>query len=102
VYSTFASFGANALTPVSIHLTELDTVRRTVSERHQEIFSLNGVTPIVLGSLIVFALVWWIARVTLERWHSELADPVLSKSALSDALLGKPLELARAVSAVNK
>jgi hypothetical protein len=63
---------------------------------------LNGVTPIVLGSLIVFALVWWIARLTLEHRHSEPADPVSSESALSDVLLGKPLELARAVSAVNK
>ena len=101
-YSTFASLVANALTPGSGRLIELDALRRTVSGPDHEVFSLNGVIPIVVGSLIVFALVWWITRLTLEHRHSEPADPVTYKSIFADAFLGKPLELARTVSAVNK
>lgn len=76
-YSTFASFVANALTPVSGRLIELDTFRRAVSGRYQEVFSLNGVIPIVLGSMAVFAMVWWMMRVTLENWQSDdCAEPL--------------------------
>ncbi len=90
-YSTFASFVANALTPVSGRLIELDSFRRTVSGRYQEVLSLNGVMFTVMGSLVVFALVWLMMRVTLDHWQSEdWTDPFLSKSAFSDALLNKP------------
>jgi hypothetical protein len=98
-YSTYASFVANALTPVSGRLIELSSFRRTVSGRYQEVVSLNGVVFTMLGSLVVFALVWWMMRVTLEHWQSEgLADPFLSKSAFPRALPGKPLELSSSVS----
>ena len=69
-YSTFASFVANALTPVSIRLIELDSYRRGVSGQYQEVLNLNGVIPIVLGSMAVFAMVWWITRVMLDRWET--------------------------------
>ena len=42
-YSTFASFVANALTPVSGRLIEADSFRRAVSGHYQEVLSLNGV-----------------------------------------------------------
>lgn len=77
-YSTFASFAANALTPVSGRLIELDSYRRAVSGRYQEVFSLTGVIPIVLGSMAVFAMVWWMMRVTLENWRSDdCTEPLL-------------------------
>src|SRR5271167_3449199 len=71
VYSTFASFVANALTPVTGRLIETDSLRRIVSGRYQEVFSLDGAIPTVLASLIVFALVWCSTRVILEHWNRE-------------------------------
>jgi uncharacterized membrane protein len=77
-YSTFASFAANALTPVSGRLIELDSYRRAVSGRYQEVFNVSGVIPIVLGSMAVFAMVWWITRVMLDRWETgDFAEPLL-------------------------
>ncbi|MGB8682787.1 MAG: hypothetical protein WCD12_07885 [Candidatus Binatus sp.] len=70
-YSTFASFVANALTPVSGRLIEADSFRRAVSGHYQEVLSLNGVITTVLASLIVFVLVWWSTRVILEHWQRE-------------------------------
>jgi MFS superfamily sulfate permease-like transporter len=70
-YSIFASFAANALTPVSGYLVEADSFRRSVSGRYQEVLSLNGAIPILLASLIVFVLVWWSMRVILEHWQRE-------------------------------
>jgi hypothetical protein len=70
-YSTFASFVANALTPVSGRPIELDLFRRGVSGQYQEVLSLNGVIPTVLGAIVVCALVWLMIRVTLEHLQSE-------------------------------
>jgi hypothetical protein len=85
-YSTFASFVANALTPVSGRLIELDSHRRVISGRYQEVFSWDGVLPIVLGSMAVFAMVWWITRVMLDRWEpGDFAEPLLS----SDVIAGE-------------
>ena len=70
-YSTFASFVANALTPVSGSPIELDLFRRGVSGQYQEVLSLNGVIPTVLGAIVVCALVWLMTRVTLEHLQSE-------------------------------
>jgi large-conductance mechanosensitive channel len=70
-YSTFASFVANALTPVSGRLIELDLFRRGVSGQYQEVLSLNGVIPTVLGAIIVCAMVWLMTRMTLEHLQSE-------------------------------
>jgi hypothetical protein len=98
-YSTFASFVANALTPVSARLIELDTYRRTVSGRYQEVLSLNGVVPIMLGSIAVFAMVWWMMRVTLDHWDRDGWRRIdLVDRSLPDGSFVKPAELALAVS----
>jgi hypothetical protein len=77
-YSTFASFVSSALTPVSGRLVEFDSYRGAVSGRYQEVFSLNGVVSVVLGSMAVFAMVWWMMRVTLDRWETrDFAEPLL-------------------------
>src|SRR5271167_3509675 len=70
-YSTFASFVAGALTPVSGRLVEADSLRRAVSGRYVEVFSLDGAVSTVLASLIVSVLVWWSMRVILEHWQRE-------------------------------
>jgi hypothetical protein len=70
-YSTFASFVANALTPVSGRLVEADTFRGAVSGHYQEVFSFDGAIPTVLASLIVFVLIWWSMRVVIELWQRE-------------------------------
>jgi len=68
-YSIFASFVANALTPVTGHLIETDSFRRLASGHYLEIFSLDGAVPTVVASAIVFVLVWWSMRVILEHWN---------------------------------
>jgi hypothetical protein len=70
-YSTFASFVANALTPVTARIVEADTFRRAVSGHYQEVLSLSGTFSTLMGSLVVFALVWWSMRVMLEHWQRE-------------------------------
>ncbi len=70
-YSTFASFVANALTPVTGRIVEADSFRRAVSGHYQEVLSLSGTIPTLIGSLIVFVLVWWSMRVMLEYWQRE-------------------------------
>ena len=70
-YSTFASFVANALTPVSGRAIELDLFRRGVSGQYQEVISLNGVIPILVGATIVCAMVWLMTRATLDHLQSE-------------------------------
>jgi hypothetical protein len=69
-YSTYASFVANALTPVTVRLIEADSFRRAVSGHYQEVLSFDGAIPTVLASLIVFVLVWLMTRVMLEHWQS--------------------------------
>jgi|HubBroStandDraft_1064217.scaffolds.fasta_scaffold20707_2 hypothetical protein len=69
-YSTFASFVANALTPVSGRLVGVD-FHRVVSGNYQEVLSLDGTLTTVVASLIVFVLVWWSTRVILEHWQRE-------------------------------
>lgn len=70
-YSTFASFVADMLTPVSGHLIETDSFRRMASGHYQEVLSLDGAMPVVIASLIVFVLVWCSMRVILEHWNRE-------------------------------
>ncbi|HXN13797.1 MAG TPA: hypothetical protein VN865_11860 [Candidatus Acidoferrales bacterium] len=69
-YSTFASFVANALTPVSGRLVGVN-FHRLVSGNYQEVLSLDGTLTTVVASLIVFVLVWWSTRVILEHWQRE-------------------------------
>ncbi|MFZ2061380.1 MAG: hypothetical protein WAU82_10250 [Candidatus Binatus sp.] len=70
-YSIFASFVANALTPVTGHLVETDSFHRLASGHYLEVFNLDGAVPTVVASLIVFVLVWWSMRVILEHWNRE-------------------------------
>ena len=70
-YSTFASFVANALTPVSGRLIELDLLRRSVSGQYQEVLSLDGLIPTMLGAIVVCAMVWLMTRATLDHLQSE-------------------------------
>jgi len=70
-YSTFASFLANALTPVTGRIVDADSFRGAVSAHYQEVFSLSGTLSTVIVSLIVFVLVWWSMRVMLELWQRE-------------------------------
>jgi hypothetical protein len=102
-YSIFASFVANALTPVSGYLVEADSFRRSVSGRYQEVLSLNGAIPILLASLIVFVLVWWSTRVILEHWQREDWGRIGSiDRSLSDGPLLIPVIIAPLASAVSK
>jgi hypothetical protein len=70
-YSIFASFVADALTPVTGRLVETDSLRGLVSGHYQEFFSLAGAIPTVVASMIVFVLVAWSMRVILDRWNLE-------------------------------
>jgi hypothetical protein len=70
-YSTFASFVANALTPVTGRLVETDSFARLASGHYLEVLSLDGAIPTILASLIVFVLVWISTRVILEHWDRE-------------------------------
>jgi hypothetical protein len=101
--SIFASFVANALTPVSGYLVEADSFRRSVSGRYQEVLSLNGAIPILLASLIVFVLVWWSMRVILEHWQREDWGRIGSiDRSLSDGPSLVPVIIAPLASAVSK
>ena len=94
-YSTFASFVADALTPVSGRLIETDSFRRIASGHYQEVLSLDGAMPVVVASLIVFVLVWCSMRVILEHWNREDWARI---GALDRSLSGGPLLIAVAVS----
>ena len=87
LYSTVASFVANALTPVTGRLIETDSLRRVVSGHYREVFSLGGVVPTVLASLIVFVLVWFSIRVILDHWDRE----DWGRIALDRSLSGGPI-----------
>jgi hypothetical protein len=102
-YSTFASFVANALTPVTGRLVEADTFRRTVSGHYQEVFSLDGAIPTLLASLIVFLMVWWSMRVILDHWQREDWGRIgLVDRSLSDGPVRIPLTLTSVASVVGK
>ena len=102
-YSIFASFVANALTPVSGYIVEADSFRRAVSGRYQEMLSLHGAIPTLLASLIVFVLVWWSTRVILEHWQREDWGRIGSiDRSLSDGPLLIPVTIAPLTSAVSK
>lgn len=102
-YSIFASFVANALTPVSGRLVETDSFRRIASGHYQEVFSLDGAVPTVVASLIVFLLVWWSMRVILEHWNREDWGRVGAVDrSLSDGPMLVPVTAEPLTSVVNK
>jgi uncharacterized membrane protein YcjF (UPF0283 family) len=102
-YSSFASFVANALTPVTGRLIEADSFRRAVSGHYQEVLSLNGAVTTVVASLIVFAIVWWSTRVILDHWQREDWGRIgaLDRSLSSGSML-IPVIVAPLPSVVNK
>ena len=103
VYSSYASFVANTLTPVSGYLIETDPLRRAVSGGYLEVFSLDGAIPTVLASLVVFVLVWWTTRVIVEHWQSEDWGRVDSiDPGLSDVPFLIPLTVAPLAAAVSE
>jgi len=69
-YSTFASFVANALTPVSGRFVATDSLR-VASGHYQEVLSLDGILPVLIASLIIFIIAWSSMRVILEYWNRE-------------------------------
>jgi len=101
-YSIFASFVANALTPVTGHLVETDSFRGIASGHYQEVFSLDGAIPVLVASLIVFVMVWTSMRVIIEHWQREdwgriATDRSLSGGPMLVPVTGEPLP-----SVVNK
>jgi hypothetical protein len=102
-YSAFATFVANALTPVTGRLIETDSFRRMASGHYQEVFSLDGAIPTVVASLIVFVLVWWSMRVILEHWNREDWGRIgaIDRN-LSGGPLLTPVTLTPLASVVNK
>ena len=83
-YSTFASFVANALTPVTGRLVETDSFLRLASGHYLEVLNLDGAIPTILASLIVFVLVWISTRVILEHWDRENWERIAIDRSLSD------------------
>jgi hypothetical protein len=63
-YSIYAVFDAHALTPVTAYLTEQTPFLRAVSGKYREVIDLKGLLPVVLASLLVFALAWCTVRET--------------------------------------
>ena len=102
VYSTFASFVANALTPVTGRLIETDSLRRVVSGHYQEIFSLDGAIPTVLASLIVFVIVWCSMRVFLDHWNREDWGRIALERTLSGGPMLVPATVVPLPSSVSK
>src|ERR1700691_3783590 len=102
-YSTFASFVANALTPVSGRLIEADSFRRMVSGHYVEVLSLDGAMPTLIASLIVFVLVWTSMRLILEHWQREDWRRLgrIDRS-LSDGPLLMPVTIVRPVPAISE
>jgi hypothetical protein len=102
-YSTFASFVANALTPVSGRLIEADSLRQVVSGHYVEVLSLDGAIPTLIASLIVFVLVWTSMRLVLEHWQREDWKRLgtIDRS-LSDGPLLMPVTIVRPVPAISE
>jgi hypothetical protein len=102
MYSIFASFIMNALTPVTGLLVETDSFRRIASGHYQEVFSLDGAIPIVVASLIVFVLVWTSMRVIIEHWQREDWGRIAIDRSLSGGPMLIPVTVAPLPSVVNE
>jgi len=76
VYSIYAVFDTQALTPVSAYLTEQVPHLRAVSGKYYEVFDLSGLFPVLVASLVAFTLAWCVVRATaLALASSELSNP---------------------------
>jgi hypothetical protein len=102
IYSIFASFIMNALTPVTGLLVETDSFRRIASGHYREVFSLDGAIPIVAASLIVFVLVWSSMRVIIEHWQREDWGRIAIDRNLSGGPTLMPMTVAALPSVVNE
>jgi hypothetical protein len=102
VYSIFASFTMNALTPVTGLLVETDSFRRIASGHYQEVFSFDGAIPIVVASLIVFVLVWSSMRVIIEHWQHEDWGRIAIDRSLSGGPMLIPVTVAPLPTVANK
>ncbi len=75
-YSIYAVFETHSLMPVSAYLTEQVPHLRAVSGRYREVFDLNGLLPLLVTSLVAFALAWCVVRATaLALAGSDLSSP---------------------------
>jgi hypothetical protein len=81
--SIYAVFATHALTPVTAYLIEQTPYLRGVSGKYHELFDLSGVLPVVLASLVVFALAWCAVRgIALALADSEPAPVAANTSAI--------------------
>ena len=96
-YSTFATFVASALTPVTGHLVETDSFLRLASGHYLEVLNLDGAIPTILASLIVFVLVWISTRVILEHWDREDWERIAIDRSLSNGPILAPVKIATVV-----
>jgi hypothetical protein len=73
VYSIYAVFYTHALIPVSAYLAKQGPHLSVVSGKYHEVFDLSGVLPVLVTSLMTFALAWCVVRGTaLALSSSEL------------------------------
>lgn len=84
-YSIYATFFAHALTPVTVYVVDRYTHRRLLPGQIgdiEEVFTWDGLVPILVFSLIVFSLTWCIMRVTARCAHrsGSRQSPNLRKS----------------------
>jgi|SRR5277367_3109755 len=63
-YSIYAVFETKALTPVSAYLTERVPNLGAVSGKYHEVFHLGGLIPLLLASMVAFAMAWCVIRGT--------------------------------------
>ena len=62
--SIYAVLETNALAPVSTYLTEQMPHLRAVTGKYHEVFHLGGLLPVLVTSLVAFALAWCVVRGT--------------------------------------
>jgi hypothetical protein len=82
-YSIYVVFDAHALTPVSTYLTEQAPHLLAVSGKYHEVFDLSGLLPVLVASLVAFALAWCVVRGTALA---------LASSEMSNSLSGRPMQ----------
>ncbi|HVB80865.1 MAG TPA: hypothetical protein VNE82_13075 [Candidatus Binataceae bacterium] len=82
-YSVYAVCAIHALTPVTAYLAEQTPYLRAVSGKYHELFDLSGVLPVVVVSLVVFAMAWCAVRgIALALAGSEPARFAANTSAI--------------------
>jgi hypothetical protein len=92
-YSIYVVFDTHALTPVSAYLTEQLPHLRAVSGKYHEVFDLGGLLPVLVASLLAFALAWCVVRGSaLVLASSEMSNPFPGRPARSgDSARGRKI-----------